>query len=145
MKNKSTTLFLDLSHDLAWRILPPTKPSQHCTVDIYAAVIPESMHNVSLVHASYCQCVCVVMNQRASGAGEHTRLPQCMLQNSTESLHNQLVLPSSCVHVSPHFSWCEVKDWSTVQQWIHLQKQLRTQKRQQVNIQHNKTPRYSSK
>lgn len=51
----------------------------------------------------------VVMNWSVSGAGEHTRLPQCMLQDSTKSLQPLCVLfisPSSykqsCVHVLPH-------------------------------------------
>lgn len=57
---------------------PLTKLSQHCTVDSSAAVIKQTQIQFS---ACFILPVCVVINQKASGAGERTRWPQCMLQD----------------------------------------------------------------
>lgn len=110
-KKKQPTLFLDLSHDL----FPPAKLSQHCTVDIFAAVIPQSKHKFSWVHASYCRCVWSWIGVFLEPA--NTRSPQCMLQDSTKSLQplhvTKLLQVVLCSRTST-FSRCEV--WKTEQQ-----------------------------
>lgn len=147
MKNKQPPLFLDLSHDLAWSFFsPPAKLSQHCVVDIFAAVIPQSKHKFSIVHASYCRGLCVWSWIREL-LESHTL---ATVYTTGQQLICVLVFvsPSSCKQSRvPRSSMFQLvrsaKNWSAAQQWNLLQKQLRTQKRQQVNIQHIKTPRYS--
>ncbi len=129
----------------------PAKLSQHCAVDTFAAVIPQSKHNFSLVHASYCRSVCGHESESLWSRWTHTLATVYATGQHWESSRSS-VSSSSCSQApvsDPVFSFLHVsvdvkhENWSTVQQWNPLQKQLRTQKRQQVNIQHIKTPRYS--
>ena len=71
----------------------PTKLSQHCAAVVFAAVIPQSKHKSSLVHASYCWGVCGHESESYWSRWAHTLATQCMLQDHTSSRPTHLRPP----------------------------------------------------
>lgn len=130
----SCQLFLDLSRDLAWRFCFPPMMS-------LAAIIPHSKHTFSLVHASYCWGVCGCEERELCSevVNAHARHNECY--RTVMRVFSSSSSSASCdqILLSSRFQ----QKWSTKtnQRWNPLQKQI--QKRQQVNIQHMKSPRYS--
>lgn len=154
MKNKQPTLFLDLSHDLAWRI---SFPLNWVNIALLAS-FPHKTTKQTQLQFSACfilpECVCVCGHESESlwsrrthtlstayATGRHWESPRPSVSSSLCRRAPVSRPAFTLLHISAD-EWRE--NWSSVRTTANpLRKQLRTQKRQQVNIQHIKTPRYS--